>query len=180
IKIKANIAKPDDLNLFLKIEGSGWKGKAGSAISSKEHNRIFFKHLCEELTARKWMEWYFLKAEDNYIAGYMTIVFGKSCYIFKTGYNEEYHKCSPGSLLTDIMLEEIFAKKEIDEINFYSDYKWLNNWNLTEYTYYNLRIAFNTPVSLIATGIPMFIFSRLKWIRKTHAYLLKKINQYLK
>jgi len=168
--IKSDLAKPENLETFIKLERSGWKGKTGSAISNKDDFLVFFRNLCEELTNRKWIEWYFLRAEDKYIAGYLTIVFGKSCYIFKTGYNEQYQYLSPGTIVTEIMLEEIFNREGIDEINFYSDFEWLNKWKVNQYVYYNLRLAFNTPASLIFTWFPMVVFSRFEWIRKAYRY----------
>ncbi len=160
----------ENLLSFAAVEQSGWKGRKGTAV--KYMFRRFFEELVDNIGKREWLKWYFLNCDNKRIAGYLTIPFGRAIFIFKTGYDEEYHACSPGSLLTEKMLEHIFSTGKYDLVNFFSDYEWLLRWNVAQKPYYNVLISFNNPLSLVLARIPSAIFARSKPIRRLKALLL--------
>ena len=162
----------ENLESFAGIEQSGWKGRKGTAV--KYMFRRFFEELVENMGKREWLQWYYLNSDNKRIAGYLTIPFGRSIFIFKTGYDEEYHACSPGSLLTEKMLEHIFSTGKYDVVNFFTDYEWLLRWNVEQKPYYNVLISFNNPVSLVLARIPSAIFARSQLVRKLKALVIRR------
>jgi hypothetical protein len=149
---------------FTTMEKSGWKGKKGSSIKDKYW--CFFDELIRNLAKRKWLEWYFLKAGSQNLAAYMTIPFGRTTYIFKTCFNEDFRNHSPGVVLTDKMLEYIFATGKYNEINFLSEFKWLLRWKMDLKPYYIITISFKNPVSFLSTRIPYLLYTKLPSVRK--------------
>ncbi len=162
----------ENLLSFAAVEQSGWKGRKGTAVRYKFWR--FFEELVINMGKREWLQWYFLNSGDKRIAGYLTIPFGRSVFIFKTGYDEEYHNCSPGSLLTEKMLEHIFSSGKYDVINFFSDFKWLLRWNVEQKPYYNVLISFDNPISIIFGRIPSAIFAGSPLVRRLKAFVMRK------
>ncbi len=159
----------ENLLSFAGIEKSGWKGKKGATI--KYNFWSFFEELVHNMVKREWLEWYFLNVDNKRIAGYLTISFGRSAFIYKTGYDEEYRSHSPGSVLTEKMIENIFSTGKYDVINFFTDYEWLLRWNVKQKPYYKLVIAFNNPLSFFSTRLRFTIYSRFPFVRRLKTFL---------
>ena len=152
-----------NLESFATIEASGWKGHNQTSIKDKYWN--FFSEFTINMSKKGWLKWYFLEVANKRIAAYMTIFFGRSAFILKTAYHEEYKSVSPGSVLTLKMIEHIFSSGNLDEINFFTDYDWLLRWNVERKPYYNLVISFNNPGSFFFTRLPIIVYSRSPFIR---------------
>ncbi len=151
---------------FTIMENSGWKGAKGSSIKDKYWG--FFDELIRNLAKKKWLEWYFLEAGDQDLAGYMIIPFGRTIYIFQTCYNEEFRSHSPGVVLTEKILEHIFRTGKYDTINFLGDPEWLLRWKVDLKPYYILMISFRNPASFLLTHIPYLLYSKLRYARNTY------------
>lgn len=164
----------EDLLSFASIEQSGWKGKNGTAIKYKFWK--FFEELVQNMGKNGWLEWYFLETENKRIAGYLTIPFGRSAFILKTGYNEEYRFLSPGSFLTEKLIEHIFSTGKYDVINFFTDFEWLLRWNVERKPYYRLVIAFNNPLSFFSTRLPYIFYSKFTLVRSIRISLYRAIR----
>ena len=149
---------------FTIMENSGWKGAKRSSIKDKYWG--FFDELIRNLAKKNLLEWYFLEAGDQDLAGYMIIPFGRTIYIFQTCFNEEFRSHSPGVVLTDKMLEYIFATGKYDEINFMGDPKWLLRWKVDLKPYNIVTISFSNPASFFLTHIPYLLYSNLRYARK--------------
>ncbi len=162
----------ENLLSFAAVEQSGWKGRKGTAV--KYMFWRFYEELVDNMGKREWLQWYFLNSGNKRIAGYLTIPFGRSVFIFKTGYDEEYHACSPGSLLTEKMLEHIFSTGKYDVVNFFTDYEWLSRWKVEQKPYYNVLISFNNPLSLVLARVPSAIFARSQLVRRLKALVIRR------
>lgn len=165
----------ENLKSFASIEKSGWKGKKRTAISYSDWK--FFDDLVCNMGEKGWLKYYFLEAENKRIAGYLTIPFGSSAIILKTGYDEEYHSLSPGSVLTEKMIEHLFSAGNCRSINFLTDYKWLLRWNVESRPYYKIVFSFNNPLSFLYTRIPYAIYSRFPLFRRIRLFLSGKNSQ---
>ncbi len=162
-----------ELLQFVDIEKSGWKGKAETAIKFKHWE--FFEQLVQNLSQKNWLRWYYLESDKKRIAGYLTIPFGRSIVILKTGYNEEYRTLSPGAVLTEKMIEHIFASGEYEVINFLTDYNWLLRWNVEQNQYYRIVIGLNNWLSLLSTRIPYFFFDKTPLVQKLLHFRFRSI-----
>ena len=164
IVIREDSDAREELLRFAGIEGSGWKGVAGTAIKYKFQE--FFEQLVQNMGHKNWLQWYFLESENRRIAGYLVIPFGRSAIILKTGYDEEYKTLSPGAVLTEKMIEHIFSTGDYDVINFLTDYKWLLRWNVEQNQYYRIVIGFDNRFSLFSTRIIHSVYEKIPLVKK--------------
>lgn len=84
---------------FLRLEASGWKGEAGSAMSMTEKDRQFFISIAKEACSRKRLKTLALHLNNRPIAVIFYLLAADGGFAFKMAYNEQYRRYSPGVLL---------------------------------------------------------------------------------
>jgi CelD/BcsL family acetyltransferase involved in cellulose biosynthesis len=114
-----------------RLEDSGWKRNAGTAISSDGTLRHFYSLLARRGGASGWLRLLFLTVDGRRIA----VSYG-SCYrnrllLFKTGYDAEYAACSPFKMLTYFAIRHAFDEG-MTEVDFLGDAEpWKLDWTTT-------------------------------------------------
>jgi CelD/BcsL family acetyltransferase involved in cellulose biosynthesis len=88
-----------DLNRFLLLEGSGWKGRAGSAIRNNPRSLSLFTDFARAAARRGWLRLHFLELDGVPIAADYSCVFGGGSFMIKTAFDERYARLSPGLAL---------------------------------------------------------------------------------
>ena len=106
------------------VEGSGWKGKRGTSISSQRATRRFYAEIARWAAERGWLRLAFLRLNDKPIA----FDYGLECcgthYLLKTGYDESLARYAPGMILRRFMLERAFSLG-LNKYDFLGeDYSW--------------------------------------------------------
>jgi CelD/BcsL family acetyltransferase involved in cellulose biosynthesis len=157
------------LDSFLKLEASGWKGKAGSAILSSAELTRFYHRLVHRLAEPGWVEFHFLHSGDAAIASQLAIRMGSSLIVFKIAYNEEYAACSPGNQLFRRCVEREFALGKAERINCLADTAWHRTWRMKTGAFYNVHIY---PAGRVANLLK--IPARRTWIRLRKSPRLQK------
>jgi hypothetical protein len=84
---------------FLKLEQSGWKGEAGSALGSHHTTRTFFTKVMMAAHQRGLADFSSMTLDGRPIAMLATLINGDYGYSFKTCFDEDYARFSPGVLL---------------------------------------------------------------------------------
>lgn len=115
-----------------RVEASGWKGRHGTAIAADPRTRKFYTALARWATSEGTFRLAFLRLDGRAIAMDYRIIQGSVCHSLKAGYDEEFHRYSPGTLLLHAVLRRCFAAPGISRIEFYGngeDYKFL--WTRT-------------------------------------------------
>jgi CelD/BcsL family acetyltransferase involved in cellulose biosynthesis len=84
---------------FLTLESAGWKGKAGSALASAPETREFFNAALHGAAAAGRLERLTLRLDGRAIAMLVNFLTPPGAYSFKTAYDEDYARFSPGLLL---------------------------------------------------------------------------------
>ncbi len=97
------------LDRFLDLEASGWKGRAGTAISSEVHNRAFFASVAASAHARGQIQMLAIELDDVPVAMKCNFLAGDSAFAFKIAYDEDLASYSPGVLL------ELFNMRHLHE-----------------------------------------------------------------
>jgi CelD/BcsL family acetyltransferase involved in cellulose biosynthesis len=95
---------------FIEIEGSGWKGEAGTAIRSQQPLTSFYDEVTRWAAERGELRLAFLRVDGHPIAAHLYIQSFGVLYRFKSGYDENWSKQAPGMLLTGAMLERSFEE----------------------------------------------------------------------
>jgi CelD/BcsL family acetyltransferase involved in cellulose biosynthesis len=87
------------LDQAFRIEASGWKGDAGTAISSQADTLRFYTDIARWAADNGWLRLAFLSVDDQPIACDYALQHDGSWYSLKAGYDHEYRSYGPGALL---------------------------------------------------------------------------------
>ncbi len=87
---------PEAVETFLRLEASGWKGKEGTAMASEEGSADLFRSICAELSKTGRINLRSLEAGDRVAAMTCDISAGDTLFGFKSAYDEQLGRYSPG------------------------------------------------------------------------------------
>jgi CelD/BcsL family acetyltransferase involved in cellulose biosynthesis len=91
-----------------RLEGSGWKAEAGTAILSDPDVERFYREVAAWAAARGWLRLAFLRLDGRAIAFDMCLEQGGAFYVLKGGFDVEQRRLGPGTLLTHHGIERAF------------------------------------------------------------------------
>jgi CelD/BcsL family acetyltransferase involved in cellulose biosynthesis len=114
------------------IEGSGWKTERGSAITAVPEVRRFYTEVARWAAVRGWLRLAFLRLDGRPLAFDFCIEAGGAIYALKGGYDVEYRRFGPGTLLTHESLRRGFTTSGLDSYEFLgSDDPYKLSWTAT-------------------------------------------------
>lgn len=102
------------IEAFLRIEGSGWKGREGSALLCREPHRRFFTDAAVAAFSRNRLLMPAMLLGDKPIAQNSYFLSGRGAFFFKPAYDEEYSRFSPGLHLECENIRNLHTLKDID------------------------------------------------------------------
>jgi hypothetical protein len=103
--------------VFLALEADSWKGAQGTALLCDEKDAGFVRRLVSGLAGQGNASVALLRVDGLAIAAQVLMYCGTMAYTWKTAFNSDYAKYSPGALLIDKITEEIFATPGVDAID---------------------------------------------------------------
>ena len=131
------------------VEGSGWKTENRSAIVSKPHVEFFYREVGRWAARRGWLRLAFLRLDGRPLAFDMCIEYGGATYVLKGGFDPEYRRFGPGSLLTWDSLERAFADPAIASYELLgTDDPYKLNWTETVRERVRLQAFRRSPLGL--------------------------------
>ncbi len=101
----AFVSQADDTNLaewieqFLVLESAGWKGRAGSALATEPRTATLFRESLIGAATHGKLERLTLTLNDRPIAMLASFLASPGAFSFKTAFDEQYARFSPGVLL---------------------------------------------------------------------------------
>ncbi len=102
--------------VFLALEAKSWKGSYGTALLSDAKDAAFARRLIGDLAEERSASVALLCVDSEPIAAQVLLYCGTMAYTWKTAFNAEYAKYSPGSLLVDKVTEDLFATPGVTAI----------------------------------------------------------------
>jgi CelD/BcsL family acetyltransferase involved in cellulose biosynthesis len=102
---------------FLALEKASWKGTKGSALLSDPQDAAFVRRLFQNLAAQGDASVALLRVDGQAIAAQVLMYCGTTAYTWKTAFDANYSKYSPGALLIDRITDQLFAESGIAAIN---------------------------------------------------------------
>lgn len=148
---------------FLRLEASGWKGQRGSALACSDVNRTFFMRVLKAAFQRERLLMIGIDFDGRPIARRCGFSAGEGSFAFKTAYDEEFSRFSPG-----VMLEV----DNIRQVRLIQGMSWMDSCtdsdNFIINRLWNDRRVIQTMVigggawgDLVTSVLPM-----LRWIRR--------------
>ncbi|MDF1544722.1 MAG: GNAT family N-acetyltransferase, partial [bacterium] len=123
---------------FVEIEGSGWKGKAGSSIAQTAENyHRYYRGLIQILADRNDLHLFFLELNKKSIAGVLGYTEGELFHYSKIGYCEDFGHLSPSNLLLLDIIREIKENlPQVKRFHLFPDgagykHRWVNEQSET-------------------------------------------------
>lgn len=84
---------------FIALEQAGWKGEQGSALANSHATNAFFRQSLEGAAQAGRLERLTLRLDDKPIAMLVNFLTAPGSFSFKTAFDEDYARFSPGVLL---------------------------------------------------------------------------------
>jgi CelD/BcsL family acetyltransferase involved in cellulose biosynthesis len=111
-----------------RLESSGWKRDAGTAIACDPAVRRFYTTLIERGANAGWLQLLFLKVGDRRIATSYGACFDQRLFLFKTGYDPEFATGAPFKILTSFAIQDA-CTRGLREVDFLGDAEpWKLEW----------------------------------------------------
>jgi CelD/BcsL family acetyltransferase involved in cellulose biosynthesis len=128
-----------------RLEESGWKHTAGTAIASDPAVQRFYTLMMERAAGCPWLRLLFLSVNGRRIATSVAAIYDSRLFLLKTGYDPEFAKCSPFKLLTCFAVQHACGAG-ISEIDFLGDTEpWKLEWTSTTRPHDWLFVFAGTP-----------------------------------
>jgi len=97
------------LDAFLRIEASGWKGEAGTALASRPATKAFAHALFREGDGPVGVRADGLRLDGRLIAVSLSLLAGGTATLLKTAYDETERACAPGLVLEAEIVRRLHA-----------------------------------------------------------------------
>ncbi len=132
---------------FLKVEGSGWKGRhgAGTAIECNPEAERFYRGLLSARSPVSRCVINLLDLNGTCIAAEFCLYCNGVLSLLKIGYLESHARISPGSLLLDCVLRDWCERPGVGKVSLVGDAAWQRTWHPEERPVFRYRV-YNTGV----------------------------------
>lgn len=99
---------------FLEIEGSGWKGRANTALRCHDNEMTFFKQLLAEGAMQGKVEVSSLTLDQQLVAGAVRFKGNSAYFSFKVAYDENFAKYGPGFILLLKFMAQFYQNSTVE------------------------------------------------------------------
>jgi CelD/BcsL family acetyltransferase involved in cellulose biosynthesis len=82
-----------------RVEAASWKGRERTALTCDTQRRLFFRRYASAAARDGILRLCFLRIGRRYAAMQLAVECGDRFWLLKIGYDEEFRRCSPGTLL---------------------------------------------------------------------------------
>jgi Acetyltransferase (GNAT) domain len=116
------------LPAFLKVESSGWKGEMGTSALKQPHTSTFLRQLIAHFGPSGSCQIHVMQVDGEPTAALFGIVSDRLWYIFRIGYDERFHRVSPGHLIVENLLKQSSTNRSFDQVTPYNAPPWFGAW----------------------------------------------------
>lgn len=96
VDVRDRTDDPAACDEFLEIERTGWKGKTGTALACLPGQAEFFREVCDAFRANGRLQLLALTTNGRTVAMQCFLLAGEGAFAFKTTFDEELRRLSPG------------------------------------------------------------------------------------
>jgi CelD/BcsL family acetyltransferase involved in cellulose biosynthesis len=123
-----------------RVEAAGWKGRNGTAILVRKGSEDFFTRYFTALARLGKLRLYFLRIAGETAAMRCAVEHANRLWDLKIGYDERFHDCSPGILLTHWTLQNC-CERGLEAFEFMGEYEpWEDIWDPLKRNYASVTL----------------------------------------
>jgi hypothetical protein len=168
----------EQLEVFLNLEASGWKGESGTGSAIQLHPELvtFYKALVRTIGSRSGednCEINSLYLDDRCIASEFCVRTGQEYVKLKIAYDEQYSRLSPGSLLFGHTLERCCNDSRTKHVNCLTSLDWRSPWRPDSLPMQQAHIAVGR---LSGPALVALLRFRFGWLRDSVHLVRRKIG----
>ena len=134
------------------VEGSGWKGRAGTAIVSRPETERFYREVAAVFAARGELACSSLELDGRMAAWDLSLLHAGRVFLLKTGFDEEFRKLAPGLVLRLSVIEDCFERGHAAHELLGTVDDWKPKFATTERPHVTLVIGRRSPAGLAVIG----------------------------
>ncbi len=153
------------LQEYSRLESTGWKGKAGTAVSSSNIQGHFYQALLEIFSETQETIIFELIFNHQVVASQLALQRDENLFFLKMAYDENFKKFSPGFLLRKMILERLYHEEKIKKVEFYGRARkgWTDKWTEEFRSMFHMNFYRNTLVGFGAKKLKeILMFSKKK------------------
>jgi hypothetical protein len=161
-----------EIDRFILLEMSGWKGEAGGAFASNEASLAFGREVLLEAHRRGRLHMVGIDCERRPVARRVTLLAGVGAYAFKTAYDESYGTYSPGVLAELLCLREFHKLQGV---------RWMDSYTDPDNPTVNRMWQDRRPMQSLAVGVGAWgelwvsMLPLLRWTARRYSALRKSL-----
>jgi Acetyltransferase (GNAT) domain len=145
---------------FLRVEASGWKRAAGTAVALSPGSIQFYQSLIESFSRSGRAYINVMRFQERVIAAQFCLCGSDTLYVLKQGYDESYAAFAPGNLLLEQVMRWCFDNRRLRKINQVGNPRWFRDWKPEQAgQVYRLHLFNSTPLGQV---------HRLKYAAREH------------
>ncbi|MGH9869607.1 MAG: GNAT family N-acetyltransferase [Candidatus Polarisedimenticolia bacterium] len=166
VRFECHAPRPSEVAPLLEkafaVEAAGWKGRSLTALAVDSARGRFIRLMAEAAAHRGWLRVGFLCIGDAAVAMEIGLDMGGSRWVVKIGYDDQYRRCSPGTLLTMEMIRSAAVAGLASYEFLGSEESWLRPWTQDSLACVSVRVCPPRLPSMVAHG---FEGARSTWQR---------------
>lgn len=133
-----------EIERFLELEASGWKGREGGALAASEENLGFGRAVLQEASRRGRLHMVGIDCDGRPVARRCSLIAGDGSYAFKTAYDESFAAYSPG------VIAEVLSLRGFHRLD---GVEWMDSYTEPDNTVVNRMWQDRRAIESVAVGV---------------------------
>lgn len=149
--LRAGECTSTEIERFLALEASGWKGEAGGAILMRPAAAAYYRDMLSGLARDGRLEMHQLLVGDRCVAVQVGVRFRDVLCLLKIAYDESAAHLAPGNMLFLELVRREIAAGACREIDCLTDMRWHRNWAMHQHELFDVHV-YPRKIRAIALG----------------------------
>jgi hypothetical protein len=151
-----------DIERFLTLESSGWKGEAGGSILRRPIVAAYYRDVLASLARDGRLELHELRVDDRCIAVQVGVREGAVLNLLKIAYDESASQLGPGNMLFLELIRREIESGRTSEIDCLTDMTWHRNWGMHQRAFLDVNVF---PRTALALSVAFFPRAVIRWLK---------------
>ncbi len=158
-----------EIERFLELEASGWKGQRGGAILRRPAAAEYYRAMLQALAVDGRLEMHQLLLKNRCVAIQVGVRLERTLCLLKISYDEGVAQLAPGNMLFLELVRREIATGSCREIDCLTDMPWHRNWAMHQRELFDVHAYKRTWRTLLFAYFPR---ATRDWVR-TNPYLVR-------